>query len=1114
MRHVTMYGLGGIRILRELALFFLGTPIVEYNGTAVKVSTRKAIALLAYLAMTQAAQRRESLLALLWPGLDRPRGLAALRTTLSVLRKAFDGEWLVTDGDMIGLVNGYLCDMHQFQQQMAVVQGVETAVSQQTTLLKNAVALVRGEFLAGFTLTDSAAFDEWQFQQTEFWRRQLAAALHELCTLLTKQDDIPTAVPYAQQWVTQDPLHESAQRFLIDLYFRNQQRSAALRQYEQLTQLLADELGVLPEPETTALVNQMQQGQPPPTIPSHLPADSSLLPFIGRQDELATIREWLAHENGRLLTIIGVGGIGKSRLALQVVRETKRPSVFVPLAAISDPALLVGAVAQALRFSFYGRGDPQTQLIDFLRNKNYLLILDNFEQLVAGAPLLLTILNQAPDVKMLVTSRERLHVRSEWLLELRGLPTTPSTNNHAADAGRLFGEVARRLRPSFDLKTELAQVTHICQLVDGMPLGIELAAAWVRLLSCREIGEEIEKNLDFLATSLQDLPERQRSLRAVFHHSWQLLSPEDQRHFRQLAVFRGGFTREASMVVVHTSLPSLITLIDKSLLHQNAGGRFEIPMALQTYAQEKLNEQPGEKTAVMDAHCLYFAEWVHGFHAALRGGGQKGALTAVHAELENVSAAWQHAANLMDGHALQAMTTPLFHFFEMRNLFQEGIDLFGKAATGQPGEAVMLPAVAAQLRQAHFHHRLGQQARAGQLLHDGLQRARILQADAEIAFALNSLGYMAWGESAYTQAETHYRESLRLYRQLGDLWGVSQVLNNLAILPQNLPDTKLLLEESLVIARQTGDLWSEVRALNNLGIVVKDRAEAIPFYRTCLDICREIDNQFLMTFPLINLGHAARLSGEFEAARNYYQKSLTICEEIGYRAGAARSLGQLGTTAYHLGHYEVAQRNCEDGLAISEAVGDQRGVGLLLYTMGMIARVKETAVSAQRLFEKSLSTFRKAQDRQGEAWPLLGMSQLALDGAAWAQAQAYAEEALVIFETIGDQAGLAITMGLLGVTASSDQKAADYHRQAVALANSLLSMPLLLEVLMQAAVRHRQQNRLREAFQIVAFVGGRETAVSAPIRTQAKQMKNEVGPFLKDIQSIPIPGDVRKIKIQ
>ena len=1086
--------------MRELTLNFLGTPIVVYNETAVKLPTRKATALLAYLAATQAAQRRETLLALLWPELNHSRGLAALRTTLSALRKAFDGEWIVTEGDVIRLADGYTSDLHQFQQKMSLAQAA--IPSQQITHLKNAVALHRGKFLAGFTLADSTTFDEWQFHQTEYWQQQQSVALRVMCAALLKQNEIESAIPFAQQWVAQDPLHEPAQRFLINLYSRNHQRSAALRQFSQFKQLLADELGVAPEPETAALIAKKPPHQPPTT--SHqLPADSSLLPFIGRVDELATIRNWLGDENGRLLTITGVGGAGKSRLALQVARESKRPSVFVPLAAISDPALIVGAVAQALHFSFYGRGEPQAQLIDFLRNKTMLLVLDNFEQIVAGAPLLLDILNQAPEVKILATSRERLHLRGEWVLELQGLPVA-AANGHITDAVRLFYEVAQRIRPSFHLDTELEAVTHICQLVDGMPLGIELAAAWVRLLSCRDIGSEIEKNLDFLATTLQDVPERQRSLRAVFLHSWQLLGKKEQRIFRQLAVFRGGFTREAATAVLNISLPDLITLIDKSLLHQDGNGRFEIPMALQTYAQEKLDEHIGEKTEVLDAHCLYFAEWVGRFAEDLRGGGQKEALTAVQSELENISAAWQHAANLMDGHALQAIAKPLFHFFEMRNLFQEGVDLFGKVPSRQPRGTATRPVVTAQLLQGHFLHRLGQRIEAGKLLHDGLHHARILQADAEIAFGLNSLGYMAWGESAYTQAETYYRESLRIYRRLDDQWGMSQVLNNLAILPQNRPDMKLLLEESLAIARNKGDLWSEVRSLNNLGIVETNRAESSALYQTCLDICRDINNQFLMTFPLINLGHAARLSGDFATARDYYQESLTICEEIGYRAGSARSLGQLGAAAYHLGQFNAARRFCEDGLAISHALGDQRGVGLLEYTLGMIERAAATPHSAQAHFENSLTTFRQAKDRQGEAWPLLGLAQLALVDESWDFAHAQADDALNIFESIGDQAGQALAAGILGTTAPIDTQAQSHIKQAVDIANELNSPPLLFEVLVLVAMRYFRLGQLAEAYRIVVFVG-RETAVSAPIQVQAREIQDKVSQHLQNSHTIEIP---------
>jgi DNA-binding SARP family transcriptional activator/predicted ATPase len=1088
--------------MRDLALYFLGPPKIRYDGTAVTISTRKATALLAYLAATTHAPRRESLLALLWPDLDRQRGLAALRTTLSALRKAFDGEWVQTEGDIVALAAGYTCDLHQFQQQLDIAKEPDLADEQRAAALKTAVSLYRDSFLQGFTLADSAEFDDWQLHQAEAYQHKMASALQTLCHILSKQQLWELAISYAQQWVALDPLHEPARRQLMLLLASAGHKSGAIRQFQHLKDLLQTELDVQPEQETVDLYHRFRSDKPAQRA-AVLPVRHSLLPFIGRQAEIATIQSWLADANGRLLTLIGVGGVGKTRLAIEVGRIGERPSVFVPLASVSDSQFLVGAVAQALDFSFYGQGSPTNQLLEYLRDKTLLLILDNFEQLLPGAPLLLDILLAAPGVNILTTSRERLHLRGEQLIELHGLPypaherSKPADDylDHPAEAVALFAEVATRLVPHFSLSQALPDVVQICRLVDGLPLAIELAAAWVRMLTCREIGVEIERNIDFLTTTLQDVPRRHRSLRAVFQHSWDLLASETQRLYQQLTVFRGSFDYDAAHHITSATLPQLAELMDKSLLTRDASGRFSIPMGLYPFVEEALQTQTEVETAVRRAHAYYYGSLVQSHSNGLRGGRQKEGLTAVHAELDNVRAAWQWAALQQDEKPLHQMVDALFRFCEMRNLFHEGVDLFKHAAGWElhaPDLYLQRIQMQAMARQGHFTHRLGQQEEATLLLQISLNEARRLRSKTDIAFILNSLGYIAWSQSNYEQAESHYRESLRIYRREGDLWGISQVLNNLAILPQNLGEIRRLLSESLGITRKIGDLWGEVRALNNLGIVVKDRAEALELYERCLRICREIDNQFLITFPLINLGHTARLTGEFAAAETYYRESLQNCREIGYRAGVARSLAQLGTVAYHSGRYEDARRFCQEGLDIADAIGDRRGVGLQQYILGNIEMASATAVLAKQSFQLSLATFRDVQDSQGEGWPLLGLAQVALDAQNWQQAAQNAEAALGVFTAVHDQTGIAAAHALLGVTRDDRAEARAHFAQALQIATSLSAWPLVYDLLYNLAVWSKRANNLTEAIRILQFIKGLETAVSAHIRHRTHELYEEI----------------------
>jgi len=302
-----------------------------------------------------------------------------------------------------------------------------------------------------------------------------------------------------------------------------------------------------------------------------------LTPFIGRHQEMAELRRLWANPDCRLLTLLGPGGVGKTRLAVEFAHHesSSLPEgvFFVPLQTVSESELLVTAVAEALNIVLSGQADSRIQLLNHLADKRLLLILDNFEQLAAEADLLSQILGHAPAVQLLVTSRAALHLQEEWLFTLSGLPfpaadPMPSAWPEVAefDAAQLFVERVSRVRPSFVAAAEQAHLLHICRLVEGIPLALELAAAWGRSLDCAAIAAEIERNLAFLTSPLRNLADRHRSMRAVFEHSWTLLTPDEQAIFQQLAVFRGGFRREAAELVAEATLLQLTALVDKSLL--------------------------------------------------------------------------------------------------------------------------------------------------------------------------------------------------------------------------------------------------------------------------------------------------------------------------------------------------------------------------------------------------------------------------------------------------------------------------------------------------------------------------------------------------------------------
>lgn len=374
--------------------------------------------------------------------------------------------------------------------------------------------------------------------------------------------------------------------------------------------------------------------------------------FIGRDDELRDISALIHNPLCRLLTLVGPGGIGKTRLALEIASSQHGlfpDGVHITyLQATPSADLLVTAVAESLDFRFQPDGDPQSQLIHYLRHQSALLVLDNFEHLAEGAAFVSDILAAATAVKMLVTSRERLSLQEEWVYEVRGLDYPAHEGEPDIEgygAVQLFVHSARRVSPHFRLtKLYKPPVARICRLVGGMPLGIELASAWTRALPCEEIAREIERSLDVLETSARNVPPRHRNMRAVFGPTWQRLSAEEQHVFMKLSVFRGGFTREAAEAVAGATMRTLLSLVDKSLLRLDGNGRYTLHELLRQYGEEQLHNSPPEQEQTLDLHrTCYMALLARCEQMIVFRGQSKEALKIMKNELENMRLAWQRA---------------------------------------------------------------------------------------------------------------------------------------------------------------------------------------------------------------------------------------------------------------------------------------------------------------------------------------------------------------------------------------------------------------------------------------------------------------------------------------
>jgi len=964
----------------RLSLFFLGPFQVTLDEGPAIFATDRARALLAYLAVeADRPHRRDALAGLLWP--DQPESLArrSLSQALVRLRRAIDDyhaspPFLLITGKTIQFDAATAdLDVARFETLLAAcaahphpdISGCPSCIQR----LGEAASLYRGEFLQGLFLAGGQLFEEWALFKRELLQRQALDALHTLTVYYERQGAYHEAQRYAEHQLGLESWREAAHRQLMRALALSGQRSAALAQYQTCRRVLADELSIEPGPETTALYERIRRGElgpadhrvpvpalsPRPVAPPHnLPPQTT--PFVGRETELAELTRLLADPEVRLVTILGSGGMGKTRLAVEAATARlgafAHGARFIPLASV-DPAELAGSIsplttvlADVLNIAFHVNDTPRNQLLAYLQGKEMLLILDSPEHLIESAQFVSDLLQHLPQLKVLVTSRQRLDLREEWLFPLQGLQV-PAEIVSTSDLGEyeaihLFAEHARQVQPHFDLAAEVAWVIRICRLVDGMPLGIELAAAWVRLMSPQAVVQEIQQSIDFLATTLRNVPERHRSLRAIFDQSWRLLSEEEREVLKKLSVFRGEFQREVAEAVAGASLWLLSSLADKSLLRVIPDGRYRMHDLLCQYAAEKLRQNTGEYEQTRDLHCLVYLDFLRQQEVHLKGPGLKAAIQAITTDIDNLRIAWRWAVERGRLAEIEQTLLSLWHFYEAKGWYLEADDALGQAAARLRGHCEA-PATAEQgaprkcclilglvlAHQAWFETRLGRFERAKALFQESFSILRPAGKNArrEIALSLMFLGEARciWGEPA--AAIGPLQESLTIFNQIGEPWESGTAMSLLGeanLLVGRYVEAQPLLEESVRFLTEMGNQVHTPYTMSALGHIAQVQGrlvQAETIYRKCLETRKEIADRTGMAFSLCDLGEVARLGGAYTQAEGYYQQSLSISKGLGFRAIGAEALRGLGNLAERRRDYGVARQFFQESLSIYSMSG-------------------------------------------------------------------------------------------------------------------------------------------------------------------------------------------------
>lgn len=699
--------------------------------------------------------------------------------------------------------------------------------------------------------------------------------------------------------------------------------------------------------------------------PNNLPPQPT--PFVGREETLALLAQHLANPRVRLITVMGPGGMGKTRLALEAAGEAldqfAHGVYFVHLAPLSSPDAVVSTVADALKFNFYSRQEPKAQLLDFLREKNMLLVFDNLEHLMGTVDLLQEVLTHAAGVKLLVTSRERLNLVEENVVPLEGLSLPQDPHDEAFEsysAVKLFVESARRASAQFVLRPEdRPHLLRVCQLVGGVPLGIELAAAWARMLPCVEIAAEIEQKLDFLASSARNLPERHRSMRAVFDYSWNLLDPSERDVLGALSLLRASWDRDAAQRVAGASLLTLSALSDKSLVRRAASERFFVLEVLRQFAAERFEQHP-DRNRLQAAHTQHFLGLVGQLTPQLKGAKQVEAMATLQANIDNVREAWKQASASGNAQALAQAQDGLFLFFERRSRFQEGLDAFERAGDALAASDAEVGDVL-RARQGYFLYRLGQHERARALLVRALEAAQRAGDRGEQAFAQNYLGSLDLLASHHDEAVRRLEATLALCQEQGDEFGMATAKANLgsaAFFKGDLPEAKRHYEEGLALSRALGDVWSVAALESNLGEVQRQLGEfeaAKQLFQRSLESRQALGDRWGIAAALNNLGSLAYSQGDWTTAVRYHEQSLALRKELGDRLGMATSLNNLGTVHLRLERRDEALHFQEESLSLRQALHDERGAATTLLELGKTLTAMGRQDEARRRFKEAVA---------------------------------------------------------------------------------------------------------------------------------------------------------------
>jgi predicted ATPase/DNA-binding SARP family transcriptional activator len=892
--------LGGLQVYRA------GKPVTGFVSS-------KASALLCYLAVTERPHLRPALAGLLWGNSPEAEARGSLRRVLSNLRDLV-GPWLVITPQTVAFNQDIPCflDVEIFREKAR--RGLDREggfVHSSLACLHDAVSLYRGDFLAGFYVRDAPELEQWVAAEREQLWHLATQAFSLLATAYARQENYTAALEVTGRLLQIAPWLEAAHRQMMWLLARSGQRAAALAQYETCRRALALELDVEPERDTVALYRRIRAAGAP--RPNNLPAQTTS--FVGRELEQARLLHLLL-DGCRLVTLLGVGGTGKTRLAMETASQAvvDRTGAFhdgvylVSLGALTSPNFVLPAIAEAIGCTIEGAGPLKAQLLAHLRDKEMLLLLDGFERVIAAATLLAEILAACPQMRVLATSREPLNLRGEQQVRVPPLdlpgPAWPSSAGKGSIPAPLPASVAlfvdriRAVQPDFELSSDnAAAVAKVCIQLDGLPLALELLATSGPGLSPQTMAARLDSRLDMLTTGARDLPARQQTMRHAIASSYDLLTEAEKMLFTRLAVFVGGATLEAIAAVCNDAhepgvdrkepttshaadsvATTLVSLCSKSLLQRSelvgAPPRYDMLDTIREYARERLADQ-GELDRLQTRHAAYYLALAERSEPGLRGSDQAAWLERLEAEHNNLRGALQWALNRQRSDTALRLGSALHTFWRMRGYIGQGSHWL-EAALALPAPPGLAPDSSSHL--------------------------------AIRAKALTAAGALAVDQGRHRRAMAYLDEALAIRSGLEDQRGMMLTLAWLGTAASELEDwarAGAYFQESLALARTEGQSSRSTTA-----------------------------------FVLGGLADAAEQQGDLAAARSMREESLALWQELDDQNGIICTLANLGWTAFAQGNYGEATALLHETLALAWQAEDR---GHILHTLAKLALVAAEA---------------------------------------------------------------------------------------------------------------------------------------------------------------------------